>query len=156
MKRPVPSWLTQLVWFLAGVFATGAVWFFLSRDEHLFAWLSVAAAAVLTFVAVQLHRVNDRDTRFREIREKLAAFAQEATALVARSSEDPLPTQEHNEWVSKVEAFLRSDLDSSFVARFSNFSGMTFYGDGSPKSNYRNSLDGRMRRIHEFMGEFGE
>lgn len=156
MRRLVPAWLTQLVWFLAGIFATGAVWFFLSRDEHLFAWLSVAAAAVLTVVAVQLLRVNDREARFRMVREKLAQFADTATALAARSSEDPLPNAEHNEWVSSVEAFLRSELDSSYAARFSNFSGMTFYGDGSPKSNYRNSVDGRTRRIHEFMREFGE
>ena len=156
MKRLVPAWLTQLVWFLAGIFATGAVWYFLSRDEHLFAWLSVAAAAVLAVVAVQLQRVNDRDARFREVREKLAAFAKEAAALAARSLEDPLPIQEHNDWVSRVEAFLGSELDSSFTTRFGSFSGMRFYGDGSPKSRYRNSVDGRTRRIHEFMREFGE
>ena len=156
MKRLVPGWLTQLVWFLAGIFATGAVWFFLSRDEYLFAWLSVAATAVLTVVAVQLHRLNDRDARFRIIRERLAAFAEEATALAARSTEEPLPIQEHNDWVSKVEAFLRSELDSSYSARFSNFSGMTFFGDGSAKSNFRNSVDGRTRRIHEFMREYKE
>ena len=156
MRRLVPTWLTQLVWFLAGIFATGAVWFFLSQDEHVLAWLSVAAAVVLTFVAVQLQRVNDREARFRMIREKLAQFADAATNLAARSSEDPLPIAEHNGWVSNVEAFLRSELDASYASRFGNFSGMTFYGDGSLKSNYKTSLSGRTQRIHEFMREFGE
>ena len=156
MRRLVPAWLPQVVWFLAGIFATGAVWFFLSRDEYLFAWLSVAAAVVLAVVAVQLHRLNDREARFRKIREKLAAFAEEAAVLVGRHIEEPLPIQEHNDWVSRVEAFLRSELDSSYRARFSNFSGMTFYGGGSAKSTYKNSVDGRTRRIHEFMREFSE
>lgn len=156
MKRLVPAWLTQLVWFLAGIFATGAIWFYLSRDEYLFAWLSVAATVVLTVVAVQLHRLNDRDARFRLIREKLAGFADEATALATRSTENPLPIKEHNDWVSRVEAFLGSELDSSYSTRFSNFSGMTFYGDGSEKSSFKNSLDGRTRRLHEFMREYKE
>jgi hypothetical protein len=146
----------QLVWFLAGVFATGAVWFFLSRDEYLFAWLSVGATIVLTVVAIQLHRVNDREARFRERREALAAFAEQATLLSARSSEEPPPIDAHNDWVSSVEAYLRRELDSSYAARFGNFSGMTFSGDGSPRSKYRNSLDGRTRRLHEFIREFAE
>lgn len=156
MKRPVPSWLIQVVWFLASVFATGAVWFFLSRDDHLLTWLSVIAAVALVVVAVQLHRVNDSDVRFRRRREALADLASQASALSARVSEEPLPIADHNEWVSRAEAYLRDELDGSYAERFGNFSGMTFYGDGSPRSNYKNSLDGRTRRLHEFMREFAE
>jgi hypothetical protein len=156
LTRPVPPWLSQLVWFLAGVFATGAIWFFLSRDEYLPAWLSVAATVVLLVVAVQLHRVNDRDARFRGRREALSVFAEQASSLAAKASEEPLPIEAHNEWVSRVEAYLGKELDASYAARFRNFSGMTFYGDGSPRSNYKNSLDGRTRRLHEFISEFAE
>jgi hypothetical protein len=156
MRRTVPAWLLQLVWFLAGVFATGAVWFFLSKDEYVSAWLSVGATVALVLVAVQLHRLNDRDARFRGIREALAAFATEASALAAKASEEPLPVEAHNDWVARVEAYLRTELDSSFAARFGNFSGMTFYGDGSPRSKLKNSLDGRTRRLHEFIREFAE
>lgn len=152
----MPSWLVQLVWFLAGIYGTGALWFFLSRDEYLPAWLAVAGTVGLTLVAIQLHRLNDRDGHFRSIREKLASFADEATSLTARSAEEPLPVQQHNEWVAKVELFIQSELDASYSARFGSFSGMTFYGDGSPRSNFKNSLDGRTRRLHEFMREFGE
>ncbi len=156
MKRPVPPWLLQLVWFLASVFATGAVWFFLSRDEYPAAWLSVAATVALTVVAIQLHRVNDRDARFRERREALASIAAEAASLRARASEEPLPVEAQNDWVARAEAYLREELDSSYVARFGEFSGMTFYGDGSPRSDYKNSLTGRTQRLHEFMREFAE
>ena len=74
MKRPVPPWLLQLVWFLAGIYATGAFWFFLSRDEFLSAALSLVGAVVLAIVAIHLHRLNDRDVRFRTRRERLAQF----------------------------------------------------------------------------------
>ena len=146
----------QLVWFLAGIYATGALWFFLSRDEYVFALLSALATVALTVVAIQLHRVNDRGARFREFREKLAAFAGQASSLSARAVEEPLPINSHNEWIASVDAYLRENLDESFVVRFGNFSGMTFYGDGSPKSNYKNSLDGRTRRLHEFIRDFSE
>lgn len=156
MRRTVPAWLLQLVWFLAGVFATGAVWFFLSKDEYVSAWLSVGATFALVLVAVQLHRLNDRTARFRGIREALAAFAIEASALLARAFEEPLPVEAHDEWVSRVEAYLRTELDSSFAARFGNFSGMTFYGDGSTRSQFKISLDGHTQRLHEFIREFAE
>ena len=156
MKRPVPPWLLQLVWLLAGIYATGAVWYVLSRDDYLVAWLSVFATITLTVVAVHLHRVNDGDARFRGFREALAIFVEKASSLSARASEEPLPITACNEWVSSVEAYLRGKLDASFVARFGNFSGMTFYGDGSPKAHYKNSLDGRTRRLHEFIREFAE
>ena len=156
MKRLLPAWLLPLVWSLVGIYGSGALWFYLSRDEYVSAWLAVAGTVVLTLVAIQLHRLTDREARFRGIREKLAAFAEEASSLVAKSTEQPLPVEEHNAWVSRVEGYLRSELDASYIARFSNFSGMTFYGDGSPRSQLKNSLDGRTRRIHEFMREFGE
>ena len=100
--------------------------------------------------------MNDGDARFRGFREALAIFVEKASSLSARASEEPLPITACNEWVSSVEAYLRGNLDASFVARFGNFSGMTFYGDGSPKANYKNSLDGRTRRLHEFIREFAE
>jgi hypothetical protein len=156
MKRPVPPWLVQLVWFLAGIFATGAPWYFLSRDDILSAALSFAVAFVLALVAVQLHRLNDKDARFKVRRERLAHFMREAESLLNRSNEEPLPIQEHNSWVARVEAYLNEEMDSSYAARFGNFSGMPFYGDGSPRSSFRTSLDGRSRRLHEFITEFSE
>ena len=54
MKRNIPDWLIQLVWFLAGVYGTGALWYFLSRDDILSSMLSLGGAATLAFVAIQL------------------------------------------------------------------------------------------------------
>jgi len=155
MKRSVPDWLVQLVWFLAGVYATGALWYFLSRDDPLSAALSFCGAVVLAFVAVQLHRLNDKSSRFKAHREQLAGFMKEAEVLLARSTEEPLPVPEHNEWVARVEAYLREQLDNSYAARFGNFSGMTFHSDGSQRSQNRNSINGRSTRLHEFITEFG-
>ena len=154
MKRSVPDWLVQLVWFLASVYATGALWYFLSRDDLLSAAFSLCGAVVLVFVAIQLHRLNDGSSRFKAHREQLAVFMKEAEGLRARSVEEPLPVPAHNEWVSRVEAYLKEQLDASYAARFGNFSGMTFYGDGSQRSEYENSIRGRSTRLHEFIKEF--
>jgi hypothetical protein len=156
MKRAVPDWLVQLVWFLAGVYATGALWYFLSRDDSLSAALSFGGAVVLTFVAVQLHRLNDRTSRFKAYRERLGGFIKEAEVLLARSAEEPLPIQEYTEWAARVENYLTECLDASYGVRFGNFSGMTFYGDGSEKSTYENSISGRSTRLHQFITEFSE
>lgn len=155
MKRIVPDWLVQLVWFLASVYGTGALWYFLSRDDYLSAAFSLGGAAALAFVAVQLHRINDRTSRFKASREHLAAFMKEAEALLARSNEDPLPIQDHDEWAKRAETYLTEWLDASYAARFGNFSGMTFYGDGSEKSSYKNSISGRSTRLHQFIKELG-
>jgi len=37
--------------------------------------------------------------------------------------------------------------------RLNDFTGMTFYGDGSDKSKFEKSIDGRIRRLHEFLAE---
>ena len=155
MKHVVPDWLVQLVWFLAGVYGTGALWYFLSRDDHLSAIFSLAGAALLTLVAVQLHRINDRTTRLKTHRECLAAFMKEAEVLLTRSNEDPLPMESHDDWVGRVEAYLKEQLDVSYAARLGNFSGMTFYGDGSQKSNYKNAINGRTTRLQQFITELG-
>ncbi len=156
MKRPVPDWLPQLMWFMAGIFATGAVWYFLSNKDYVGTALSIVGAVCMTVAAITLHRINDRSARFREIRERLAEFVSEATSLVNRQTENPLPVHEHNDWVAKVEAFLGNTLDQSYVVRVNNFSGMTFYSDGSERANFRNSIDGRIRRLNEFIQEFRE
>ncbi len=155
MKRIVPDWLVQLVWFLAGIYGTGALWYFLSRDDHLSAVFSLAGATLLTLVAVQLHRINDRATRLKAHRECLAEFMKEGESLLSRSDEDPLPTEQHDNWVARVELYLRENLDASYAARLGNFSGMTFYGDGSKKSNFKNAIGGRTSRLHQFLTELG-
>jgi predicted ATP-dependent protease len=152
-KRVVAEWQIQLIWFLAGVFATGAVWYFLSRDQFLSAGLSAVSAVALAAVAVRLQRINDRSSRFKAHREGLAGFLQEAEAMLRKHTGQRIPAEEHNAWVAQVENYLREQLDTSYIARFNNFSGMTFFsGSGAEK----NSIDGRCRRLHEFIKEFSE
>jgi hypothetical protein len=155
MQRVIPDWLLQLVWFLAAVCATGAVWYFLSRNDYASALFSAFGAIAFTVVAICLHRLNDRSARFRAHREALAAFIKEGEALLGRAEEQPLPVVEHNEWVKRVEKYLSSSLDSSFAARFSNFSGMNFFSGGKKNSEYKISIDGHTRRLHEFIRELG-
>jgi hypothetical protein len=155
-KRLVSERVIQLVWFIAGIYGTGALWFYLSRDEYGSAALSTVAAIVLAGVAVYLHGLNDRSKRTREIREALGQYLKEAEKLTARANESPLPIAEHNAWVSAVESYLAAHLDSSYSARFSNFHGMTLYASSNPNSGFKTSLDGRSRRLHEFLTELAQ
>jgi hypothetical protein len=83
----------------------------------------------------------------------LARFLTEAQQLRSRMGETPLPIDDHNQWVDRVSEYLRDQLGDSYEVRFSDFSGLKFYGDGSDKSAFSRSLDGRTRRLHEFIKE---
>jgi hypothetical protein len=60
-----------------------------------------------------------------------------------------------NVWGDRVSQYLKGCFGNAHEVRFSDFSGMTFYGDGSERSKMSISLDGRSRRLHEFMSELG-
>jgi hypothetical protein len=85
--------------------------------------------------------------------EKLADFIVEAQKLRERLSEDPLPIKDHNDWVSRVENYLEVNLNNAYKIRLRDFSGMTFYGDNSERSKMSKSLEGSLRRLHEFISE---
>lgn len=59
MKQQVPDWLVQLTWFIAGIFATGALWYFISVKNTSLAIGAAAAAVLFCFLAVYLHRLRD-------------------------------------------------------------------------------------------------
>jgi hypothetical protein len=67
-------------------------------------------------------------------RDELARYLKEAQALRSRLGEQPLPDADHNAWVEKVSLYLRDNLGASFEVRFSDFSGMAFYGVTVPRS----------------------
>lgn len=69
-RTMTPDWLHQLLWFLAGIFATGAVWYFLSVKDFLNAlWAGFIAVVVCLLCVVLLvrndiiRRENTRETR---------------------------------------------------------------------------------------------
>ena len=73
--------------------------------------------------------------------------------MLARKNEVPLPIEEHNDWVARMVTYFRSHEGRGYEARLSDFSGMTFYGDASERSKFSDSIDGRLRRLHEFLSE---
>src|SRR5688572_2847077 len=85
-----------------------------------------------------------------------AAFLAEAQQLRSCLGENPLPIAEHNSWVDRVSLYLRDNFGKAHEVRFSDFSGMVFYGGGgSERSMMSKSLEGRSRRLHEFLAELG-
>ena len=154
MKRVVSERVIQLIWFIASVYATGALWFFLSKDDYVSASISALSAVALCAVAMYLHGLNDQSRQLRAQREQLGNFLKEAEAISAHANEDPPPVEVHNSWVARVEKFLTEALDSSYAARFGNFHGMKFYVS-NPNSGLKTSLEGRSRRLHEFIAELG-
>lgn len=76
--------------------------------------------------------------------------------LLARSNKDPLPVEERNDWVERMIIYFRDHKRPGYEARLSDFSGMSFYGDGSERSKFKNSIDGRLRRLHEFISELSK
>lgn len=85
--------------------------------------------------------------------ENIAAFIREGQELLARRDEDPLPVEEHNAWVERMVDYFRPRRGRAYDVRLSDFSGMTFFGDSSEHSKFSNSIDGRLRRLSEFLGE---
>jgi hypothetical protein len=105
-----------------------AIWFFSDKIASIFA----------------LPGVKERD---------VSDFVREGQELRARSGEDPLPIQAHNDWVARMTAYFRNHKGRGYEVRLNDFSGMPFYGDGSERAKFEDSIDGRIRRLHEFLGE---
>lgn len=108
-----------------------------------------ALAGVITFLSEWVRRHLQRDVKASQI----SAFIQEGQQLMSRKEEIPLPITEHNAWVKRMETYFRKSRREDYAIRVSNFSGLTFYSDGSENSKYSKSIDGRLRRLHEFLRE---
>ena len=155
MTSHVREWMMPAAWFVAGVFATGSFWYFLSLQNYVGAVLSGIGAILFAGLAIYLHRLSDRSILNAPHRVQMAAFLSEAQRLRSRLNEQPLPIAEHNAWVNRVGKYLGEHLGQDFEVRFSDFSGMVFHGDGSERSKMSKSLEGRSRRLIEFIAELG-
>lgn len=60
MSRTVPDWVIQTCWWTSGVFATGALWYFLSIKDYPYAAGSGALAFAFALAAIALHRRKDQ------------------------------------------------------------------------------------------------
>jgi hypothetical protein len=153
MSKVIPDWMVQVAWFAAGVCATGAFWYFLSQNDYTWTVVTGLGALVFAGLAVYLHARKDGSSRDHRHRERLATFLTEAQRLRRRLDEVPLPVRDYNEWVDRVGGYLRQNLGKAYEVRFSDFSGMIFHGDSSERSQMSRSIDGRSRRLSEFMSE---
>jgi hypothetical protein len=63
-----PDWLLYLLWFMAGIPATGALWYFLSKRNYPAALRAGYIAIVIALLAVILHMRNDRVRRENDAR----------------------------------------------------------------------------------------
>ena len=155
MKQLIPDWFIQILWFIAGIFATGAFWYFRSVKDADSEMISGVAAVMFAAVAAYLTKLNNRSMYLKKCRETIAKYINEINVLVMQIDEGKLtlPIKAHNEWVARVSAYLRNELDESFVTRFNDFSGLVFYGDGSEKSNLKNTINGRVQRLSQFVSE---
>jgi hypothetical protein len=84
---------------------------------------------------------------------RLAQFLRDAQALRKRVGETPLPIADHNAWVDRMSTYFAEQNAEEYAVRLSDFSGMTFYGDVSERSKMLTSIEGRSRRLHEFISE---
>lgn len=57
--RTVPDWSIHAAWWGSGIFATGAVWYFLSTREYPLAVAAAFAGVSLAGLAIILHRKKD-------------------------------------------------------------------------------------------------
>lgn len=60
MSHTVPDWAIQTSWWISGIFATGALWYFLSIKDNSYAAGSGVLALVFALMAIALHRRKDR------------------------------------------------------------------------------------------------
>jgi hypothetical protein len=58
-RRGVPDWSIQVAWWFSGIFATGALWYFLSLGSYVYATAAACGAVAFAVLAVQLHRKKD-------------------------------------------------------------------------------------------------
>jgi len=63
--RTVPDWAIQGSWWVSGIFATGAIWYFLAVKSYPHLALSAAAAIAFAALAVFLHRKKDQQDQHR-------------------------------------------------------------------------------------------
>ena len=102
---------------------------------------------------------NNQETR-KNIRVALGRFIHEADSLMARCRDMTIspPNDDSNAWAQRVETFLLSNLDESYIPRFrdgSNIIPLLPAGMSSrDHSNLYRDLQIRIARLNEFMSRY--
>ena len=84
---------------------------------------------------------------------RLSGFIREDQELREHLEENPSQTEQHNAWVERINGYFLEQGAKDYAVRLNDFSGMTFYGDGSDRSQISNSITGRCQRLQEFIAE---
>ena len=125
------------------------------REDHLaqIRDMSQTLADLVSEFRTRFPDPADARRQRQELSDGLAAFVVEGQQLLAAVKNGSSPVQEINDWAKRATAYLGDHLGASHAVRLSDFSGLTFYSDGSEKSQMERAIDGRLRRLHEFLGE---
>ena len=104
----------------------------------------------------------DHEAR-KKVRIALAAFLTEGQTLMQRctNGETPIPTNDANAWAARAEAYMRENLDESFVARFRDASDAppTMVSAPNMTAEHQNLWAGirnRTFRLQQFVKEFSD
>ncbi len=116
-----------------------------------FAWYR---AAITEFESAT-SRVDTAEQRSKRKRVKdLLGRAMTSGDMLMREQNDKdvdRAEKDANTWGEKTHNLIASAYGDGEAALFLDSYGYVFYGDGSPKNNIRNWIDGRMRRITELL-----
>ena len=123
-----------------------------NADREMF-WSGWALIAIALFLYVWVKRLLTQKKKSGLEPGKVAEFIERGQKLLSRANEDVLPVKEHNAWVGQIENYFETRKRRDYVVRLNDFSGMRFYGDGSEKSKFENSIDGRLRNLNQFISE---
>jgi len=87
----------------------------------------------------------------------LGEFLEEGRELDVKchNMEEPPPLDEADDWDNRVEAFLREELDQSYVARYPNHEGLptSFTSLRGEHRNLSGAIGTRLARLEQFLGE---
>lgn len=101
-----PGWLLTAIWFVGGVFATGAFWYFLGADSTVGAIVSALGAVGFALLAVVLHVRNDSLRR--------RGMVPTPVRLLSLVWSYPLlPGENQASWAVKESAVLQGNLGSA-------------------------------------------
>jgi hypothetical protein len=117
MPSLIPEWVLLLTWFVAGLGATGAFWYFLGQKHYRTALTSAVATIILTVLAISLHIYNDRVRRSLESRSEAsgstpapAPRSPTVGAGASTTSSQSLDATENNAWQGALAN--RKDCDA--------------------------------------------
>jgi hypothetical protein len=102
-SKPTPDWVSTASWFVAGIWATGSFWYFLSSANKVGAIGSALGAALFAGIAITLHIRNDR---FNAVRLKAAP----PLRMLSFVWTYPLMGENEASWAVKESAALMGNL----------------------------------------------